>query len=739
MAKRDTPGADLIYSAAEQWRNTCLQADGSLFAPGRAAWSRETLDDLTRRFIEAPDTSKDSFMAKFERQLKDAPDATVLLAAETLFVYFLIAESVRGSKKREVIQEVLGWMRDPVVIPEQLGEALNGGLCNPGLSFNTHRPHHIAQIVSFAGAWKKLDSDRQEQLLGDAFAFKAFLEGCRVHTGNTQFHALLHLVHPDGFESIVSPKHKSLIVAAFEDRIEGSHDDPDRNLLEIRRALEDEAGGPVNFYSEELKAQWKAEDQSKPTKFRGPPEDLRGAVERWYPDPAVRKRVLEQLAASIRHAHAVKERSWALNVFPRSIRLNVGRLQVMVLREGVMRVVVDGERRGDGSFDAFVQDASPYKTLPHAVQLEIPADQLQAVEYAVRPAHERLIRQAATTASRSPSAREVFEELFVLLERELGVELPRPAGRSDAVAETPDSEEFDPAAGLEDLEESLLLEQGSLERVVQLLTDKPQAVFYGPPGTGKTFVARKLADHVARDGGSVTLVQFHPSYSYEDFVEGFRPTLDGDTSGFALREGPLRRAAQQARLRPDRKHVLVIDELNRGNLAKVFGELYFLLEYRDEELQLQYSDSTFSLPENLWILGTMNTADRSIALVDLALRRRFRFVPFFPDQAPIQGLLGRWLTANAPDMLWVADVVDLANRKLQDRDTAIGPSYFLREDFDDEWLELTWTHAVLPYLAERFVGDEDRLAEFELAQLRRELEREVRAAESGGDGASSDF
>ncbi|MBK6856685.1 MAG: AAA family ATPase [Microthrixaceae bacterium] len=94
---------------------------------------------------------------------------------------------------------------------------------------------------------------------------------------------------------------------------------------------------------------------------------------------------------------------------------------------------------------------------------------------------------------------------------------------------------------------------------------------------------------------------------------------------------------------PQGTHVLIIDEINRSNLAKVLGELYFLLEYRKEEITLQYADAPFRLPENLWVIGTMNTADRSIAIVDGALRRRFYFVPFFPDEPPVEGLLRRWL------------------------------------------------------------------------------------------------
>ncbi|MXZ92323.1 MAG: AAA domain-containing protein [Chloroflexi bacterium] len=187
----------------------------------------------------------------------------------------------------------------------------------------------------------------------------------------------------------------------------------------------------------------------------------------------------------------------------------------------------------------------------------------------------------------------------------------------------------------------LYLPAGFVEEIHALLEDKKQVIFQGPPGTGKTYVARKLAEHIAGSKERVTLVQFHPSYAYEDFVQGYRPDSSGDGQlKYELRKGPLLSAAERAADdESGAKHFLIIDEINRGNLAKVFGELYFLLEYRDEDIRLQYSDKSFRLPENLYIIGTMNTADRSIALVDLALRRRFYFVEFHPDKWPIQGLL----------------------------------------------------------------------------------------------------
>jgi MoxR-like ATPase len=270
---------------------------------------------------------------------------------------------------------------------------------------------------------------------------------------------------------------------------------------------------------------------------------------------------------------------------------------------------------------------------------------------------------------------------------------------------------------MEILADELLLDVAYLQRVEKLLKAKRQVIFYGPPGTGKTFVACRLANHLVGSSGEVNLVQFHPSYAYEDFVEGFRPT-PGAAGQFDLRQGVLKRIALDAAANPDDTYVLIIDEINRGNIAKVFGELYFLLEYRDEEVSLQYSDEPFALPTNLYIIGTMNTADRSIALVDSALRRRFHFVPFIPTEAPVKGLLARWLAENKPELSWLAAVVDRANELLDDRHSAIGPSYFMRSDLSEEWVELIWQHSILPYIEEQLVGDEDSLGSFSLQALR---------------------
>lgn len=238
----------------------------------------------------------------------------------------------------------------------------------------------------------------------------------------------------------------------------------------------------------------------------------------------------------------------------------------------------------------------------------------------------------------------------------------------------------------------------------RLLFTKKNIILQGAPGVGKTFLSKRLAYAVMgeKDDSRVKIVQFHQSYCYEDFVMGFRPTQ----TGFELKTGVFYEFCKKAAC-DDRPYFLLIDELNRGNLSKIFGELFMLIENdkRGETVQLLYSDQPFSVPDNLYIIGTMNTADRSLAMLDYALRRRFAFFEI-PPALDSGGFTAYLRKQNHPKLDQLIELVRQLNREIAQDESlgegfCIGHSFFCTNDpITEESLKSVVEFELIPLLKE---------------------------------------
>ncbi|HII06454.1 MAG TPA: EVE domain-containing protein [Methanotrichaceae archaeon] len=256
----------------------------------------------------------------------------------------------------------------------------------------------------------------------------------------------------------------------------------------------------------------------------------------------------------------------------------------------------------------------------------------------------------------------------------------------------------------------------TLERWVRAIKRKGQAVLYGPPGTGKTYLAEHLAKHlIGGEDGFEDLVQFHPAYAYEDFIQGIRPVSD-ENGGlkYPLVPGRFLEFCEMARSRRG-TCVLIIDEIKRANLSQVFGELMYLLEYRERDTHLA-GGGTLQIPENVLIIGTMNTADRSIALVDHALRRRFAFLRLQPNH----DVLRKYHQNTDFSVEGLIGVLRRLNIQISDSHYEVGISFFLREDLAEE-IEDIWKMEIEPYLDEYFFDRPEKAEDFWWDKVGREI------------------
>ena len=268
----------------------------------------------------------------------------------------------------------------------------------------------------------------------------------------------------------------------------------------------------------------------------------------------------------------------------------------------------------------------------------------------------------------------------------------------------------------EDFLSEVYMTEENYDRLTGVLLNKMNVILQGAPGVGKTFAAKRLAYSLMgeKDDSRIEFIQFHQNYSYEDFMMGYKPS----GNGFELKYGVFYRFCKKAENQPDKKFFFIIDEINRGNMSKIFGELLMLIEkdYRGTKASLAYNGMPFTVPDNLYIIGMMNTADRSLAMIDYALRRRFSFFEIDPGfESKGFSSYQHSLENETFDEL-IQKVSDLNQEISRDKSLGkgfcIGHSYFCgrtRETCTDEWMQSVVDYDILPMLQEYWFDDDSKV------------------------------
>ncbi|PTT68091.1 McrB family protein [Arthrobacter sp. HMWF013] len=694
-----------------------LQGRPSALDGKTLTWTADAAAELLERLEKGVPDAKAPMMTNLRQNLEEASREAKQLAVELLFLQSLpLAHEVKSLKvKRARVAEAASWLEPPLELPEELYKDMtdHGVIRDRTAEFNWTIWDHLKWLCRFVQHVDQQSPSTIAKALKDPQKFHQ-LAAATPGDQPAIRRSIEYLAWPSFFEPVVADVERQEIRDAFASLVGGAKSDTDEDITadihRIRLHLDEQAGQRIDWYARQLVSQWrKVGDPGRRAWLLRTHSDNTELLAAWQAeekvtldvehlrllDPGVTAGLVQHAVdEDYKHLGYVEREDTKTAVFAFLTVMKPGDL-VLCQHAGAVRLgVVLGEpehnednrrmRRKVRWFD----DAHTTADLPRHVQ-----------------------RQLATPGI-IVDVTKVVQALQSLVPAEAEPDDDDPA--TAAVEVVPVHEGFRPLSrGFAD---SLHMDLEPLQEIAELLEENRQLVLYGPPGTGKTYLAKHLAAELADDSTDerVKLVQFHPSYAYEDFFEGYRPdkTDEGQVS-FKLVAGPLRRLAEEA-AKPgneSKPYFLIIDEMNRANLAKVFGELYFLLEYRDDRIYLQYSpNEPFTLPDNLYIIGTMNTADRSIAMMDAAIRRRFAFIELHPQTEPVKGSLLRFLQARQLDTT-PALLLDALNAAIDewDRDLMIGPSYFMKPAAQTPaGLRRIWKYELMPLLEEHYHGQLNR-------------------------------
>ncbi|KAB1642541.1 McrB family protein [Gulosibacter chungangensis] len=756
------PSADPVYEAANAWRDALIN-DQSLFT-GEPLDYRAATAELVTHYIDSPDLSNASFFEKLESQLTPASSVAVQLTAELLYLYVLpmLPDSMRGDTKMKQLNTVLTWRADLQTVPDARIAALNSGIVNVGTAYLTYRWRGLEFLIRLTAALANQDMAARRQALSDWHSFRSISSSIDVPASKSIRQLVEHMLFPDHAMASSSTEDRNKMASAFSEIVDFDGD-PNSLVAVLDANLHYGDRHELNLYAAPHRFLWKEVGESlrdwagwatlvlegtteATVHLPIAPNDLNGlrsplvelhtdaasAILTWLEEDeaaaaflakaetAEPARYIDQFCDNVRFRGDTAEFVEAATVLLNALDPSVP----VFFRTHVPTIV---EKLGNIHLSSNATPGEAFQVLLEAME-SLSAGLLDREGLDLTIAS--LANLAQETLGLNPSDTDWSLELQQAFRdwRDGRKRISPDDVESLPEDHTPQrvapNQTAQPSVPqtIDALAHSLnFVSPGSktwLELTRDLLTEKRQLILQGPPGTGKTFVARKLANFLAQDPSRVTLVQFHPATSYEDFVQGLRPSRE-QSGRFDLLDGPLLKAADQARQEPSETHVIIIDEINRANLPAVFGELYFLLEYRNEEVTLNYGD-TFRLPPNLLFIGTMNTADRSVASIDAALRRRFVIRDLRPGELPMDGVLDQWLSTRAPELTWLSTLLTHANELIGDPDQHIGPSHFLLPDdkLTDENAMRAWEFTVMPTLREFFYGQPEVVEKLQFDTLR---------------------
>lgn len=703
----------------------------SVIDPTVEIWTAAAAEDLRSRVQTDP--SPGSNMSQWDKlgvQLAGASRAVVLLAAELVFLREHPLNGILPATRRKHVEDLLALLDPPAHIPEPMSEWLarpseTGGF-EPSTYYLSAISDHLSWVADFIIHWSKLSEDDRAAAHSDPWQ----LQQVMIDSGDNRTdmrNTLQFLAHPELFEPIPSANQKKQIRDAFANRINGASGDTpthiDRDLLAIRASLAKEINGEFDFWSDGVKEKWKpapnvaasgqsADELTEPRPRRYWLYAPGRQASKWNEFHSTKIMAigwddLGNLSAysnreEIRHAldadstgGSLKNSVLALWQFQNEIEIG----DVVYVKSGRREVLGRGQVTSEARYD---HDRSEYR-------------HVRSVDW-THKGQWALTRDAPLkTLTDITSQHDLIEQLEALI---VGEDEPEAREQlKDIRAYTRD-----------DFLRDVFLPEERYLRLRSLLIRKKNVILAGPPGVGKTYAAKRLAYSVIgeQDRSRVQIVQFHQSYSYEDFLMGYRPRESG---GFTLTEGPFYRFCEDARADdPTRPYFFIIDEINRGNISKIFGELLMLIESdkRGTELRLLYKDESFSVPPNVHIIGMMNTADRSLAVLDYALRRRFGFFEMAPGFRT-DGFAARQKTLDSRSFDRLVDRVielnaDIAADPALGHGFAIGHSYLSIPsgvESDEEelagWLQSVVEDELVPLLEEYWFDEPSKADQWAIA------------------------